>query len=298
MNEKEFKFIKYNDIIKNRYLIYTDGRIYDTEKKIFKKFGIFYPRNHKGGRYDTGYFSVSLRTKERGTKTFMVHRLVATAFIPNPNNYPMVNHIDGNKTNPNASNLEWCDAKHNNIHAIETGLRKIGEDAPNATCTKDQVKQICEMLSENKYKNKYIAETVGVPYYIIHNIKSYNSWVRETEGYEFKKQQRIDESKAREICEFIELGFKLKEISKMLNVTHKTVLNIRDGNTWKDISCEYTFPREKPHITEEDANLICKYLKDKVSVKEISKLTGVCTNVIYKIHNRSSWTNISKDYEW
>jgi len=52
-----------------------------------------------------------------------VHRVVASKFIPNPNNYTDVNHIDGNKKNNNVNNLEWCDRSYNLNHAISTGLK-------------------------------------------------------------------------------------------------------------------------------------------------------------------------------
>ena len=52
-----------------------------------------------------------------------IHRAVAKAFISNPDNKPMVNHIDGVKLNNNASNLEWATCSENHIHAFSTGLR-------------------------------------------------------------------------------------------------------------------------------------------------------------------------------
>lgn len=70
-----------------------------------------------------GYYLVTLRKNNKITyKT--VHRLVAETFIPNPNKFPVVNHIDGNKTNNIVDNLEWCTYKQNNLHARVTGLIK------------------------------------------------------------------------------------------------------------------------------------------------------------------------------
>ena len=63
----------------------------------------------------SGYILVSLH-KEGGISDKLVHRVVAIAFIPNPNNLPEVNHKDEDKTNNKASNLEWCDSSYNKLY--------------------------------------------------------------------------------------------------------------------------------------------------------------------------------------
>jgi hypothetical protein len=71
-----------------------------------------------------GYNMVNLKRNGK-IKHCLVHRLVADAFIPNKNNKPTVNHIDGNKLNNIVSNLEWATRSEQNIHASKLGLKKF-----------------------------------------------------------------------------------------------------------------------------------------------------------------------------
>lgn len=73
-----------------------------------------------------GYKQVFISIQNRKYMRY-VHRLVAECFLPNPENLPEVNHKDGNKSNNNASNLEWCTRSQNILHALHAGLVKPSE---------------------------------------------------------------------------------------------------------------------------------------------------------------------------
>lgn len=75
-------------------------------------------RQHK---HPHGYMHVSTKVKGRNI-LFRIHRLVASAWVDNPENKPYVNHLDGDKMNNSADNLEWCTAAENSKHAYEMGL--------------------------------------------------------------------------------------------------------------------------------------------------------------------------------
>lgn len=69
-----------------------------------------------------GYCRIAVSWKG-STNCLKIHRLVAMMFIPNPENKPQVNHIDGDKSNNKVSNLEWVTNSENQLHAVENGLR-------------------------------------------------------------------------------------------------------------------------------------------------------------------------------
>ena len=87
----------------------------------------------KPGTNKYGYLLVML-CKDGKVKGFTVHRLVAEAFLPNPHNYPCVNHKDENKQNNNVSNLEWCSAQYNNTYG--TRIERVAEKTTNGKCSK------------------------------------------------------------------------------------------------------------------------------------------------------------------
>lgn len=100
-----------------------------------------------------GYKSVCLSI-DNIKQTHYVHRLVAETYIPNPNNLPCVNHIDGNKENNHVSNLEWVSHKENSQHASKMGLN----DYQRTRKTKNNVSaRMLTMTQANEIRSKYVS---------------------------------------------------------------------------------------------------------------------------------------------
>lgn len=103
----------------------------------------------------------------------LVHRLVAEAFIPNPNELPQVNHKDGVKDNNHAENLEWCTASQNTRHAVQHGLA-----IPNKTrrkLTEPDVRGVRRLHAEGMSQSS-IATKYGVSPSTIHDVIRGNTW--------------------------------------------------------------------------------------------------------------------------
>lgn len=100
-------------IYKGHYLVTESGQIFSVHNKQMLSF-----RQQKTRPNEHGYLRVCIHRKDE-----YVHRIVANCFVDNPNGYSEVNHIDGNKQNNSATNLEWCTRRENNRHAFRIGLR-------------------------------------------------------------------------------------------------------------------------------------------------------------------------------
>lgn len=110
--------------LNNQYLVSEKGDILNVKRNKLRKHDI----NKKGYKW---------LKLQNFNKKWLVHRLVATLFIPNPDNKPQVNHKDGNKLNNHYSNLEWCTNYENHLHSY-----KLGRQSPNIKLSKEQVLHI------------------------------------------------------------------------------------------------------------------------------------------------------------
>jgi hypothetical protein len=120
-----------------------------------------------------GYYSVGL-CKNSIVKRFLVHRLVAIAFIPNPENKPEVNHLDCIKTNNFVWNLEWVTSLENNNHAWKNGL--FGIHMKRIKLIKLEVIEIRKKYDTGNYSQRQLAKEYNVSESLIGGIIRYKVW--------------------------------------------------------------------------------------------------------------------------
>lgn len=132
----------------------------------------------KGVTYDGYPLVILTRAGKRSTKT--IHRLVAEAFIDNPENKPAVNHKDGVKSNNALDNLEWATYSENTLHALRTGLKdkswQDGEKNCSSKLTVEQVLDIrekCKTMKVAKVHRDFYPE---MHYNTIYGIKIRRLW--------------------------------------------------------------------------------------------------------------------------
>ena len=110
-------------------------------------------RKTKGYKTKRGYFVFDFRSN--GGKCKLVHRVVAEAFIPNPENKPQINHKNGIKTDNRVCNLEWCDNSENQIHAFANGFQKGNFNHPNSKLKYEDV-----IFIKNNYEKGVLGKGV------------------------------------------------------------------------------------------------------------------------------------------
>ncbi len=125
---------------------------------------------------NSGYPTVRLCKGNKYT-SFMIHRLVAKAFVPNPESKPEVNHKDGNKTNNSADNLEWVTTKENKRHACDAGLfDNRGSKNGCAKLSEEQVIEIRRLYATKAYRQQDLGDRFGVSQTMIGGIVRRVCW--------------------------------------------------------------------------------------------------------------------------
>lgn len=129
------------------YQATEEGRIFSLKRNRFLA----------GNKLNRGYRTVSLCLHGK-QYTCSVHRLVAMAFIPNPQNLPQVNHIDTDKTNNSVTNLEWVNSQENITHAIKMGVWSHGNGDHFRKLTPEQV----EFIRQSDDSSNTLGKLLGV----------------------------------------------------------------------------------------------------------------------------------------
>jgi hypothetical protein len=146
--------------IKENYVVYNDGTIFSLQSKMFMN-----------SINTNGYLSVKI-----GGKLESIHRLVGKLFIPNPDNKPEINHIDGDKTNNKVENLEWVSPSENIQHKIhQLGKEHRGSKNGMAKLTLEQCKKI-KLLYQSGYSQNKLGEMFGISQGKISNVVNGKSY--------------------------------------------------------------------------------------------------------------------------
>lgn len=173
-------FIRWETIyingIKTKYQISNFGEV-RTKKKLKRKKNVI-------NKY--GYVQIQLCVNGKPV-TVLVHRLVALAFVknPDPDKFNEVNHINGKKQDNYYGNLEWTDRSGNIKHAYDNALRtQNGEDNPHHKYTTKQIVKVCKMLQKG-FSVKEISKKTKVSKRTIYHVKYREKWKHISKDYDF-----------------------------------------------------------------------------------------------------------------
>lgn len=140
-----------------------------------------------------GYYKIGIRGYNNKYYNKSVHRLVAIAFVdnPDPNNFEMINHIDCIRTNNISSNLEWCNVKYNNKYRFKHGDDFFkGSNHHKSKITEDIAKNIYIDIHSGKYSCVDVAKKYQTTKDIVSNIKRENTWKHVTKKINIIKNKK------------------------------------------------------------------------------------------------------------
>lgn len=150
------------------YTVYSDGRIEGPERGFLKQ-----------RKNQDGYMEVTLGVTENRHSRVKVHRIIAEQFVPNPFGLPEVNHLDCDRSNNNADNLEWCTHQQNVKYSADKGnyKRHMGEENGRAKLTWNIVWRIRNEYSDGKSIAEMSKEN-NIPYSTVCSIVHNKTWIQ------------------------------------------------------------------------------------------------------------------------
>jgi len=149
----------------------------------------------KGRNSGAGYLQVILHNGDKQAHSKIIHRLVASAFIPNPENKPQVNHISGVKEDNNVNNLEWCTRFENMEHAFAIGLKSnVGIHHPKTHLTEAEVIEIYKLTHTGSSGQKAIGELFRITQQAVSKIKTGRNWKELTASINLQTQEQMQVS--------------------------------------------------------------------------------------------------------
>lgn len=235
--KEHFKQVIYNDLY-IPYIISSYGRLFSINYHSIT--GLV---KEIEGRHDKDGYQTATVTFDGIAKTIKLHRFVATMFIDNPENKEQVNHKNGIKDDNHVWNLEWVTNAENMKHARENGLIKditCGERVWCHIYSKDQIRKVCEMLTQNKSFDDIHKET-GVARYTISDILAKRKWKQISCDYDFSNYHYgKDVETIRKACELIMSNdYNQTQISRMTGIDIRRIHGIIHGLRDKDIAHDY-----------------------------------------------------------
>lgn len=288
-NELQWKKVTYPGVRPDMYMVSENGDVMNAIDM-----SPVYPY------LNNGYYRIKLlgdKGHPNGCNIF-IHRLVAFQFVPNSNNYPVVDHLDGHKRHNHYTNLEWVTIQENTRRAYLLGIiPRSGLDN-----SEELIRSICEKLQDGwrvrdifrwLMNNQKARPEDNFPLFqLIHRIKNRENWDNITKDYVYesnnesraswdKKKPGIGNNKYTEeqirfVCKLFEEGKSAQDILEIMTGSRRQKDNrriydfidgIRRKKSWTEISCEYNIdnsstPTRNTGWTEEIADMVDRGLSN------------------------------------